>query len=684
MKKWQTLEVDKHLVERLAQEAQISSFAAHLLVARGMTERASADAFFNSDEISSPFEIADMKKAVDTIREAVEKEQVIMVYGDYDCDGITATVILVTYLQMIGANVKWYIPSRDEGYGLSFVAVDRIKNAGADLIITVDNGISAFDEAKYIKEMGMKLVITDHHQVSDRLPQAEAVVNPHRSDDYSECKDLAGCGVALKLAMALEDDVEGMLDQFADLAAIGTVADIVPLVGENRIIVRRGLETMLCSENLGVYALLQEAGIKTEDRLTSSSLGFSLCPRINAAGRFAHPLEAVELFLCESQSLAQTKAEKLTLLNNQRRQAEQIIFDEIEERIGKDRSIINKRIIVVSGSGWSHGVIGIVASKLLNKYSKPAIVITIEGDTARASARSVSGFSLYKMLDSCKDMLMRYGGHTNAAGFTLLTSRIEEFEGRIFEYARKNYPTMPFDTVYADKEVTAAELTLENVEAIDYFKPFGEGNPMPVFMLKKCTIKSMRPLKDGKYLSFTVSQHGSRSELNILNFSSGFSSFRYSVGDCVDLLVNAEINEYNDKRSVSLRLKDVRLSALGEEKAQEKLLAARSAYDKLSTNEFVEPKLISRIIPDIKQQRQAYDIIRNCTSLSFAAEKAFSQGLNYCMFRVCLDVFEEKGLIKIDICKDSVELIPGNQKVDLSTSEHLRRLERQIEKSARG
>lgn len=679
MKKWQVREVDSEVVKTLAKDAGVSEFVSYMLVARGIVDRAAADAFFNSEEISSPLEIADMEKAVEVIHAAIEDGKKITVYGDYDCDGVTSTVILVTYLQMVGADVDWYIPSRDEGYGLNLNAIDRCAENGTELIITVDNGISAIEEAKYIAEKGIELVITDHHQVPDELPEAAAVVSPHRSDDYSECKELAGCGVALKLVMALEEDVDGMAEQFSDLAAIGTIADIVPLTSENRVIVKRGLDTMLCTENAGLYSLLRQCKIDSEERLSSTALGFSVCPRINAAGRFAHASEAVDLLLCENQTLAATKAEKLTLLNTQRQQAEIEIVKAIEAQISADENILNKRVIIVSGNGWSHGVIGIVASRLLSKYAKPVIVITIEGETARASARSVAGFSLYKLLDSLKEMLLRFGGHTKAAGFSLETAKIDEFTEKVLDYAAENYPTMPNDVVFADKEVTAQELTIENIEALEYFQPFGEGNPSPVFMLRNCTIKTIKSLKDGKYVSFTVQPQGSRTELKILHFGSTFENFRYKAGTAVDMLLSADINEYNGEKSVSLRVKDIRLSVFGEGKNQDKFFAAKSAYEKLRTDEFVEPSLISRIIPEKKDLRNAYDIIRNCNSLSFAGETAFSQGINYCMFRVCLDVFKEKGLINEDIVGDRVTLIPQKEKADLSTSEHLLKLQKQIE-----
>ena len=672
MKKWQLKEVDGELVSRLSAEAGISGFISHLLVGRGIVSRDMADEYFNGDEISSPYEIADMDKAVKAIRSAVEKGEKITVYGDYDCDGITSTVILFNYFQSQGAEADWYIPSREEGYGLSFDAIDTLAASGTKLVVTVDNGISAVEEAEYIYQKGMKLVITDHHQVPETLPRAEAVVDPHRSDDFCSCKDLAGCGVALKLVMALEEDIDSIVEQWGDFAAIGTVGDLVPLTGENRRLVKRGLENMLMTENVGLYALLAKCGITDEERLNSTALGFTVCPRINAAGRFAHPAQAAELFLCENERLAPAKAEELTSLNEKRQQTEKEILAQIEEKISADRSLLNKRVLVLSGDNWSHGVIGIVASRLLNKYGKPCLIITKEGQLARGSARSVPGFSLYKLLDNLKGWLTKYGGHTKAAGFSLHSDEVERFTEAVHDYAARNYPTMPVDLYLADKELAPDELTVDNIRQLDYLQPFGEENPVPLFIMRNCRIKSLRSLKDGKYTAFNV-DFGGR-EYKVLNFSAAFADFWYKVGDQVDLLVNADINEYNGKTSITLKLKEMRFSGFKEEK----FFAAKSAYEKLSDGEPMPPVLIKRIIPEKRDLKQAYDIIRGQNVYSAAVLQAFAQGINYCMFRVCLDVFEESGLITADIPADRITLVPRQGKADLDNSKYLSRLKEQI------
>lgn len=359
MKKWTIRSQNPEQIKTLAASAGISEFAAKLLLNRSILTREQADDFFNNDEISNPFNMANMDKAAELISSAIEEGEKITVYGDYDCDGVTATVILYGYLEAVGAEADWYIPSREEGYGLNADAIKKLAKNGTRLIVTVDNGISAADEAELIYELGMRLIITDHHQIPEKLPMADAIINPHLSGDLSPCKELAGCGVALKLVMALEEDIDSVAENWIDLAAIGTVGDIVPLVGENRIIVKKGLENLSVTENGGLKALLMQCGISEDMEVTSTTAAFTLCPRINAAGRFAHAKEAAELFLCDNPKMYRKMAENLSELNMRRQDEEKKILSEIDESMRKDPKILKQRVLVISGKGWSHGVIGL-------------------------------------------------------------------------------------------------------------------------------------------------------------------------------------------------------------------------------------------------------------------------------------------------------------------------------------
>ena len=671
MKKWNIKEQDAAEAEKLARECGIGAFAAKLLLNRGIASREDAEEFFGDAEISPPEEIIDMEKAAAVINEAIQNGDKITVYGDYDCDGVTATVILYGYLEAIGAEADWYIPSREEGYGLNLAAIDKLAENGTKLIVTVDNGISAIEEAKYIKSKGMSLVITDHHQVPETLPEAEAIVDPHRSDDHCTCKELAGCGVALKLVMALEEDVDSVLEQWSDLCAIGTVGDIVPLVGENRTLVKRGLENMQLTENRGLYALLRKSGIKEDKEMSSTDLAFTLCPRINAAGRFGHPKEAAELFLSENDAMIPVMAERLTLLNTQRKQAEEEILREIAQTVDNDPLLLKKRVITVHGKGWSHGVIGIVASRLLNRYGKPVIIITDEGGTSRGSARSVEGFSLFRMLTELSGYLTRFGGHTKAAGFSLDTERRSEFIQAIDAYAAKNFPEMPTDVCNAEMKLTAAELTEENVESLSYFQPFGDANPEPVFLLENCRIKSVRSLSDGKYVSFSIDFQGR--EFKVVSFRCTYSAFGYKAGDNVDLLATAEIDEYNGSRSISLRLSDIRYSGFD----QDRFFAAQRTYERLCLGEEIPASLASRVLPDREAQKTVYDAVRAVTSIAAAADIAYSRGINYCMFRVALDAFEDTGLIRINHSEGSFTRLESG-KVDLENCPYMTGLRKRL------
>ena len=671
MKKWNIKEQDTAEAEKLARECGINNFVAKLLLNRGITSREAAEDFFSDGEITPPEEITDMERAAEVISEAIQKGDKITVYGDYDCDGVTATVILYGYLEAIGAEADWYIPNRDEGYGLNNAAIDKLAENGTKLIVTVDNGISAVNEAEYIKSKGMSLVITDHHQVPEELPQAEAVVDPHRQDDYSTCKELAGCGVALKLVMALEEDIDSVIEQWGDLCAIGTVGDIVPLVGENRTLVKRGLENLQLTENRGLHTLLRKSGIDSEERVSSVNLAFSVCPRINAAGRFAHPKEAAELFLSENDTMIPVLADRLCQLNTQRKQAEDSILSEIAETAEKNPLLLKKRVITVCGKGWSHGVIGIVAARLLNRYGKPIIMITDEGGTARGSARSVEGFSLFRMLTELSHHLIKFGGHTKAAGFSLESGGIDGFIQATDAYAAKYFPEMPADICTAEMRLTAGELTEENVENLSYFQPFGEANPEPLFLMEGCTVKSLRSLKDGKYVSFNVDFQGR--EFKVLNFHCTYNAFGYKVGDKVDLLVTAEINEYNGSRSISLKLADIRYSGFN----QEHFFAAQSTYERLCLGEEIPCSLASRVIPDREVQKAVYDAVRKTTSISAAADISYTKGINYCMFRVTLDIFESAGLIKIDLYENSFRLLESG-KVDLESCPYMTELRKRL------
>ena len=619
-----------------------------------------------------PMLMTDMEKAVDIIRTALTDGDIITIFGDYDCDGVTSTVMLEQYLTAQGANVNRYIPSRDEGYGLNIPAIDEIAGRGTKLIITVDTGVSNADEAAYIKDKGIRLIITDHHTCPDILPAADAILNPKRPGDPSPFKELAGCGVVLKLIMALEDDVEGVTEQFADIAALGTIGDVVPLIGENRLIVTHGLEIMPYTENMGLYKLLCQCGFAEEfghgidaAKLTSHALSFTVCPRINAAGRFAHAGLAAELLLSEDDRLAEAKAAELTELNNTRREAEAAILAEVYALLAAEPSRLAERVLVLKGNDWHKGIIGIVASRVLNRYGKPIIIITDDGQTLRGSARSVEGFPLVPLLEHCTDLLEKYGGHVKAAGFSAPSENYDVLARRISTYTAEHYPVMPQDILYIDKVLQPADLELEAVEALDELAPFGEGNPVMLFLMQNCVIISKKPLKDGKYLSFNVRIAGEVQK--VLCFFSTYSDFAYDTGQSVDIVVTLCINEWNGTRSVSAQLKDIRLSGFN----QERHFAAYAAYESLVRGEALDPALAERVVPDKNDIKAVYDALRRSTCV----ERIFAGvNLNYCKFRIILDVLTECGLAEYDAVNNKVELKTVSEKADIENSKTLCRV----------
>ncbi len=656
MKKWLTSE-NTAVVKEIYDE--FGEFIGKLLLGRGINTLDKARDFFGRDSLSDPFEMADMQAAVDVITDALDEGKQIVIFGDYDCDGVTSTAMLYSYLEAMGSEVEYYIPARSEGYGMNMDAVKRIIDNGAELIITVDNGISAFAEAEYIRSRGVQLVITDHHQISDGIPVCDACVNPHRPDDRSEFKELCGAGVVLKLLCALEDDQDFVIEQYAELAAIGTIADVVSLTGENRYIVRRGLECIRNSQNIGVDMLLRSAKCEPES-ITATNVAYVISPRINAAGRIDHANKAVQLLLADNHETASALAEELELYNTSRKDTEAQILAQAVQQIESDPLLAKQRVLIVDGMGWHHGVVGIVCSRLLERYGKPVFVISVEPNgEARGSARGIDGFSIYNLLVGCSDVLIKYGGHPKAGGFSLEARRINEFRQRAYEYCRMHYPKMPDYYVYADMETSARQLTLDNVQLLERLEPFGEGNQKPVFLLKNCILRSKNALSGGKYTGFEIENNGVR--MRGQAFGIPFDSFRPQVGSTVDMIVSAVVNEYNGNTSVNLRVKEIRPSDF----AEDRFCAAQRVYEEICRGEGCDSRLLVRIIPDREQLKQIYDLIRTNGDMSAEEMCLYQSGINYCMLRITLDAFAQAGMIQLSSDGQSAKLIPTKEKKDL-------------------
>lgn len=655
-KKWITAGADKEKASELSEKFNIDPFIALMLVSRGIESDADvADFLASSYEFSDPFLLADMDKAVSRIERAVDYGEKITVYGDYDCDGVTATVLLYTFLSNIGAAVDYYIPSRlDEGYGMHKAAVDKIYHNGTKLIITVDNGISAIEEAEYIYSLGMQLVITDHHQIGSRLPRAEAVVNPHRAENNIDFHDLAGVGTVFKLVCALYGDSEDMLYQFADLAAIGTIADVVPLIKENRAIVKAGTEMIQAGARTGIRALKKVAGMQ-DKMLSSTDIAFSLCPRINAAGRMDHALRAAELLLCEKEEDAAFKAEQININNAHRQETEHNIFEDVQLKISENPDIAKNRIIVVSGKNYHMGVVGIAAAKILEEYGKPAIILSESDDeTANGSARSIEGFNIYEAISSCADLLIHFGGHPKAAGMCIRTSDIDEFRKRINEYALEKYPVMPVPAIHIDFKLSPKFLNVELADSLAELEPYGESNPAAVFALMNITIQSVVPIGNGKHIRLECEKKGVR--FKIVKFGCSADDFPFSAGDAVDAAVKVSKNLYNGREYLSLQAADIKRHGNNDEK----YFAEKEEYElfMLGRNNS------SSVFPGRQECSVIYKFLRTKTTWHYGFDELYFalNAVTYGQLKFALEAFEESGLIAYN---NDITVCSVNAKVDL-------------------
>lgn len=653
--------------------AQFGELLGGVMLSRGITTLDRAREFFGCSSLSDPLLLKDMESAVDVIRQALDEGKKITVYGDYDCDGVTSTAMMYGYLDAMGAEVEYYIPDRSEGYGMNIPALEKILDQGTELIITVDNGVSAVEEAEYIRQRGAQLVITDHHQPPQELPVCEACVNPHRQDDNSPFKELCGAGVVLKLLCALEEDEEFVMEQYAELAAVGTIGDVMPLVGENRYIVRRGIEDIRASQNIGIDRLLRTAGVSPES-VDATTVAFSICPRINAAGRIAVADKAVQLLMADSPEQAGLLSEELNLMNENRRAEEARIMEDVSRQLESDPSILRERVLVVSGEGWHNGVIGIVAARLLEKYGKPVLMISVENGEARGSARGVDGFSIYKLLDRCSRVLTKFGGHPKAGGFSLPADRIGDFRQMVYAFCRECYPKMPEYTVSADMEITGDRLTEEALNSLSQLEPCGEGNQRPVFLLRNCTVESKRALKDGRYTSFELRSGGVK--LKALCFGIPFAKFHPEQGSMVDIIAAAELNEFRGVKSVTLKVQELRPSGFREDR----FFAAQRTYEEISRGEGCDSRLAPRVIPDRNALMAVYDLLRKYGGAMSAEELCIYGGsdLNYCMLRIALDTFASAGMAEQSADADTVRLIPVTHKTDLMASGFLADLRRML------
>jgi single-stranded-DNA-specific exonuclease len=561
-KKWVYLDknTDENIVDAYGKLLGIPPLVARVLVNRGIKDAAEAKKFIEKSKSSlySPFLLNDMDKAVERINNAIEKGEKITIYGDYDVDGITSTALMVSYLRKKGANVESYIPDRQtEGYGVNRGAVEKITENGTRLIITVDTGITASEEFEFAKENGIDVIVTDHHECKSSLPPAIAVINPKRVDSAYPFKDLAGVGVAFKLICALEGSTgEKLLDEYSDIVALGTIADVVNLEDENRIIAGAGLEKLKTSPNLGLSEVIKTIGSNPKWN-NSAVVSYSIAPRINAAGRMSSAMTAVNLLLTEDREEAEALAVELDRENRERQMKESVIFSEAEEML-KDEKYAEKKVLILAKRGWHHGIIGVVASRICDKYQKSCILISIEDEWCKSSGRSMGGINLFEGLSECADILENFGGHAYAAGFSIKEEYIDELDERLNKYASGVLPKFVQRTLDIDARVGIGDMTLANVRETEMLGPYGAGNKMPTFAIENVRIGDIRTLSEGKHCRIMAEKN--KKGIEVIAFGRGKLASDYKRGDIVDIAGEMNINIYNAQSRVQMILSDIKLS----------------------------------------------------------------------------------------------------------------------------
>lgn len=665
-KRWIVTGCDRDRAAELAENCGIEPFAAYILCSRGLCDEASVEEFLTDAELCDPYSLPGMEDACRRIDIALDGGEKITVFGDYDADGVTSTALLYTYLSKLGANVDYYIPDRaHEGYGMNLAAIDEIKARGTSLIITVDNGISAVKEIEYAKNLGIDTVVTDHHKAGDILPDAVAVVDPHIEGAECDFRDWAGVGVAFKLVCALEGD-EGysLLDEYADLVALGTVADIVPLNGENRTLVKAGINLMSYQSKKralrkGIMALADKSGIKERQVISANDAAYRLAPRINAAGRMGSAQRALKLILTDSDAESRELSDEICAANSERQRIESEITQIAAEFLRDHPERSCQRVIVVDGEGWHRGVIGIVASKLVEKYGKPVIVISRGDDGAKGSGRSVDGFSLYEALSYCREVLTQFGGHTLAAGLSLECDMIEAFSKKINEYAEM-HPAPPPEVKLVCK-LNPKSVGRGLLPQIALLEPFGAENPTPLFGLFNMTITEVKSAGTA-HTKLLLTKDGI--SINAMLFSQLAAQFPYRVGDVIDVAVRLSENEYMGIKTVSVQIKEIRLSSSDDAEA----LYGIALYEAYKRGESFTNQERKYLLPDREMCKEVYKYIRLHPGISFDSEVicsrlgASSKKVAQCLAAV--DALLEVGVIK-RAPGDSYIINKTPEKVDL-------------------
>lgn len=647
--------------------------AAMVLASRGIGDDRQARAYLDCNApLLDPFLMTDMDKAAGRVGLAMSRGEKIAVFGDYDVDGITATCLLTDFLRRHGADVVSYIPGRlEEGYGLNPIAIHQLHAEGVKLIVTVDCGITAVSEAELCKQLGIDLVITDHHECKQTLPAAVAVVDPHRCDGGYPHKNLSGVGVAFKLASALCGSQETVLEEYADMVCLGTVADVMPLQGENRVFVARGLESLAHTKRPGIAALMAECGCAPET-VSASSIGFMLAPRINAAGRMGQIDLAVELFLTDDPDKAAEAARGLCELNRQRQAVESEIYRQAVSMLPMGKP---PEAIVLADESWHQGVVGIVASRIAEEYACPTFLICLDGEHGKASSRSHGGFNLFASLSALSPLLESYGGHELAAGFTISRANIPEFRRQICDLAAQYYTDdVPRTVLDVDCAVSPELLTLHNVDSLQMLEPCGNGCPKPVLMMKNLTIDRISMVGGGRHMRLRLCS--GHTYLNAIYFSANPQTVSIQPGDLVDVAFTPQVNEFRGTRTVQMNVIDIRPSCSAE------CLPDAAPYRDMQRGNLTSGEAAA-LLPDRKMLAlvwryldAANPVQESPMCLCRKIVRWSGQPLNLGQMLTCLDIFRDVGLLTVQRQHKyvSIRLTPGEGKADLSRSQTMQRL----------
>ncbi len=557
-KKWQIYENNEEKIKEIQEKYQLNKLLATILVNRNITEKEDIRLFLQPtrEDFHNPFLITDMKKAVERIMKAIQNQEKVTIYGDYDVDGITSITVLKSFLQDRGLEVATYIPNRlEEGYGLNREAIRKIVNNGCQVMITVDCGISALDEIEYANSLGIETIVTDHHEPGKELPHAFAVIDNKRKDSNYPFRELAGVGVVFKLIQAIGITL-GLKEEeylkYLDIVCIGTISDIVPLVNENRVIAKLGLMLICQTRNVGLRSIIHSSGYQ---KIDSTSISFGIAPRINACGRMGKAEEALELLLSKNINQVNELTQRLNEHNRIRQETEKSIFENAIKQIEKEHLQENNAIIV-GGENWHHGVIGIVSSKITEMYFKPSILLSFEENgIGKGSGRSIPGFDLHEALMQCTDTIEKFGGHSMAVGIAVQKDKFIKFREKFEQIASKANIDEIVPVIQVDSKIDVKDINKEMVESLKQLEPFGEGNRMPIFMFKNLKIDSIRALSEGKHLKLTLKDNNTI--INSIGFNLGYLAEEYRIGDKIDVVGVLEINSFNGVESLQINIRDV-------------------------------------------------------------------------------------------------------------------------------